>query len=618
MRKLGAAVAGGILAGALVGAIESIVVWREAAMGGVPPIGWAVLAYGLVGASAGVGAGLLALVCGTDGFGLAFGGVAAGLGFAVGRARVLHDVLFDRPPHGVAQVVVQAAAAIVAAAFAVGAWRWLRGADDRKRPLTRPGVAAGLVTVVVLGGLALTWALPVRPPLDVAPAAPVAGPAGAPNVVLVVVDSLRPDHLSSFGYLRKTSPRIDALANEGTRYTQAFAPASSTRASMAAILTGLVPTAHGVIRKGDHLPDRVETLAEVLARSGYHTVGFPNDSELTAARGFSQGFAEYRYLAPAVAFGGDPLAAELAVYEGLRIGREGVLPRAIDKSMYGRPAEYVVDRAAAWLDGPTAATTPFFLYLHFIDPHEPYVVHPVDGTGYGRRAMRNPSPPLVDDITRAYDGEITYVDEQVGRLLDELKRHGLYDGALIVVTADHGEELLEHGGWWHGSSLYDEQIAVPLIVKPPRGGTGRVAEALVSTVDIAPTILAAAGSAVPEAMRGIVLPLYGGAVPPRDSVFAEETTPDGTVLRAVRTRTWKLLTATPDNAGGLPTTELFAIADDRREMRNLAADRPVEREDMRAALGRTVLAARAQVTHTGTADVDKATKDRLKQLGYID
>ncbi len=627
MRKLQAGVAGGILAGALVGAIEALVVWRHAAMGGVPPIGWAVLAYGLVGASAGAVLGLVALAVGTDGFGLAFGGVAAALGFVVGRVRVVHDVLFDRPPHGAAPAVLHAAAAIVAVAFAIGAWRRLRGADERRRPLTRPGVAVGVVTVVGLGGLLATRAVPVRSALDttaatrvadVPPAAPVTTPAGAPNVVLVVVDSLRRDHLSSFGYLRKTSPRIDALANEGTRYTRAFAAASSTRAAMAAVLTGLVPTAHGVIRKGDHLPDRVETLAEVLARSGYHTVGFPNDSELTAARGFGQGFAEYRYLAPAVAFGGDSLAAELAIYEALRVGREGVLPGPIDKSIYGRPAEYVVDRVAAWLDGPTAATTPFFLYLHFMDPHEPYVVHPVDGTGYGRRAMRNPSPPLVDDITRAYDGEITYVDEQVGRLVDELKRHGLYDGTLVVVTADHGEELLDHGGWWHGSSLYDEQIAVPLIVKPPHGGTGRVADALVSTIDVAPTILAAAGIAVPEAMRGIVLPMDDAAVPARDSVFAEETTPDGIVLRAVRTRGWKLLTASPDGGRGEATIELFAIADDRRETRNLAADHPVEREELRAALGRTLLAARAQVTQTAKPDVDTATKDRLKQLGYID
>src|SRR5689334_20475235 len=131
MRKLEAAVAGGVLAGALVGAVEAVVVWRETAIGGVPPIGWAVLAYGLVGVLPGVAAGLVADLVGTDGFGLAFGGVAAALGFAVARVRVVHDVLFDRPPHGVADAVLQAATAVVAVAFAVGVWRGLRGADDR-------------------------------------------------------------------------------------------------------------------------------------------------------------------------------------------------------------------------------------------------------------------------------------------------------------------------------------------------------------------------------------------------------------------------------------------------------------------------------------------------------
>jgi arylsulfatase A-like enzyme len=620
MRKLGAGVAGGMLAGALVGAIEALVVWHRGDAGAVPPIGWAVLAYGLVGALGGAGAGLVALVFGTDAFGLAFGGVAAGLGFAVGRTRVFHDVLFDRPPHGLTSVVVQAGAMVAAVAVAVAVWRLLRGADDRRGPLTRPGVVVGLVASVGVAGMLATRFLsprePSEPPAAAAPA--VAVPGGAPNVVLVVVDSLRPDHLSSYGYGRKTSPRIDALAAEGTRYTRAFAPASSTRASMAAIFTGLVPSAHGVIRKGDRLPDRVETLAETLARSGYHTVGFANDSDISAARGFGQGFAEYRQLTPAVAYGGDPLAGELALYEALRVGREGVLPGPLDKSIYCRPAEYVVERARGWLDGPTATRTPFFLYLHFMDPHEPYVVHPIDGTGYGRRAMRNPSPPMIDEITRAYDGEIAYVDEQVGRLVDELRRRGLYDGTLIVVTADHGEELVDHGGWWHGTTLYDEQIAVPLIVKPPRGGIARVADALVSTVDVAPTILAAAGVPTPATMRGVVLPLRAGAVPARESIFAEETTPDGTVLRAVRTRAWKLLTASPDNPRGLPALELYAIADDPNETRNVAAVHPAEREEMRAALGRTVLEARAQVGRAAEPDVDAATKARLKQLGYVD
>ena len=620
MRKLGAGVAGGILAGALVGAIEALAVWHRAGSGGVPPIGWAVLAYGLVGALGGAAAGLVALVVGTGAFGLGLGGVAAALGFAVGRVRVLHDVLFDRPPHGVAHMVLQAAAAVVAVALGIALWRWLRGADERNRVLTRPGIVVGLVAVVGVGGMLATRFLSRGESID-APgvAAPsIAVPAGAPNVVLVVVDSLRPDHLSGHGYMRKTSPRLDALAREGTRYSRAFAPASSTRASMAAIMSGLVPTAHGVIRKGDRLPDRVETLAEVLAKSGYHTVGFANDSDLSAARGFGQGFAEYRELTPAVGFGADPIAAELALYEALRVGRESVLPGPLDKSIYCRPAEYVAERARAWLDGPTAARTPFFLYLHFMDPHEPYVVHPIDGTGYGRRATRNPSPFMIDEITRAYDGEIAYVDEQVGRLVEELKRRGLYDGTLVVVTADHGEELVDHGGWWHGTTLYDEQIAVPLIVKPPRGGTGRVADALVSTIDVAPTILAAAGVPVPAAMRGVVLPMRGGAVPARDSIFAEETTPDGTVLRAVRTRSWKLVTASPDNPRGLPPLELFAVADDPNETRNLADEHPVEREELRAALGRTLLAARAQVPRATDPDVDKATRDRLKQLGYVE
>jgi arylsulfatase A-like enzyme len=613
MRKLGAGVAGGILAGALVGTIEALVVWHRGA-GGLPPIGWAMLAYGLVGGLGGAGAGVLAIMLGTDGFALGLGGVAATLGFWVARTRVLHDVLLDRPLHGGAPVVVQMGAAVAAAVIAMAVWRVLRGAEARHGVLTRPGM---VLAVVAIAGIAGTIASRSSTPAGAPAAAPtaIAAPPGAPNVVLIVVDSLRADHLSSYGYGQKTSPRIDALAAEGTRYAHAFAQASSTHASMATILSGLVPTAHGVVRAGDRLPDGVETLAEVLARAGYHTAGFANDAAVAGGLGFGQGFAEYRLLQRALGFGADAAAGELAVYDVLLGARERL--GAIDKSLHHRPAEYVVEQARAWLDGAAAVHAPFFLFVHLMDPHEPYVLHPADGSGYGRRSMRAPAPAMVGEITRAYDGEIAHVDAQVGMLVDELRRRGLYDGTLIVLTADHGEELVDHGGWWHGTTLYDEQIAVPLIVKPPHGGTGRVADALVTSLDVAPTILAAAGLTPPPAMRGLTLPMRGGAVPARDSVFAEETTPDGTVLRAVRTRAWKLVTASPVNARGLPALELFAIADDPEETRNLAAEHPREREEMRAALGRTVLAARAQVGRAAEPDVDAATKARLKQLGYL-
>jgi arylsulfatase A-like enzyme len=253
-----------------------------------------------------------------------------------------------------------------------------------------------------------------------------------------------------------------------------------------------------------------------------------------------------------------------------------------------------------------------------MDPHDPYMVHPFDGVGYARVAMPNPSPAMAERLSRVYDGEIVYLDEAMGRLVAELKRRGLYDDTLIVFTADHGEEFHEHGGWWHGATLYDEQIAVPLIVKPPRGGArGRVVDELVTHLDVAPTILRAAGLAPGAAMQGHALPLDDRTTPTRESVFAEEDF-EGNVLHAVRTRTWKFMTANAGNPRGLPTEALFDVATDPGEQRNVVQAQPTEREEMRAALGRVILEARAHAGRGEQTDVDRATKDRLKALGYVE
>jgi len=617
MRKLGAGIAGGLLAGALVGAVEALVAWLSRAGGAaLPPIGWAVLVYGLVGAAAGLGAGVVALVLRTGAFGLALASVTGGLGFVVGRFRIIRDVFLEQAPHGLLPTFVQLGALVGVLALAIAVWRALRDADERRGLLTRPGVVATLVLVVGLGWMLLARAVSSPPPA----ATTVTGtpPANAPHVLLIVIDTLRADHLSSYGYGAIETPHMDALAADGTRYAHMFAQASWTRPSIATILTGLYPSSHGAMHKADLLPERVETVAEVLARSGYHTAGFPNNINVSPAFGFAQGFAEYHYLAPDLFFYADEAAAELTLYSGLRLVRERFFARYVNVHFYYRPAEYVVERTRAWLDGPSAKRGPFFLYLHFMDPHDPYMVHPFNGVGYARVAMPNPKAELADTLLKTYDGEIAYLDEHIGALVADLKRRGLYDDMLIVVTADHGEEFHEHGGWWHGTTLYDEQIGVPLIVKPPRGGArGRVVDELVTSLDVAPTILRSVGVPPPVAMQGHVLPLDTAPAPARDSVYAEEDF-EGNVLQAVRTRTWKLISANAGNPRGLAPEELYDLARDSAETKNLAAERPTEREEMRAALGRATIKAKEHAGSGAQTDVDSATKERLKALGYAE
>jgi arylsulfatase A-like enzyme len=615
LRAVGAGIAGGILAGAAVGAVEALGAWAHAhGAGETPPVAWALVAYGAVGGAFGLGAGLVAAILGTDGFALGLAGVAAALVFVVGRFRVIRDVFLEQMPRGPLPLLVQLGALAVLAVAGFAIWRALRGADARRGALTRPVVAA--IVVLVLAGV-VAAATRLRP----APAAPpLAGRAAAapdaPNVLLVMVDTLRADHLSCYGSTVVRTPHIDQLADAGLRYANAFSQASWTRPSVATILTGLYPSSHGAVHKADRLPDRVDTLAEMLQRAGYRTVGFADNANVSQAFNFQQGFDEYHYLAPAFFFGADEPAAQLALYGGLRLVRERFLARHVDVHSYYQPAEVVTADVRGWLDHrPASDTAPFFLFAHYMDPHDPYFAHPFDGEGYARVANPNPSPELAEKLHRLYAGEITYLDEHLGVLFDDLRRRGLWEKTMIVLTGDHGEEFHEHGGWWHGTTLYDEQVHVPLLVKPTGAHAGRVVEELATSLDITPTVLSAAHAPVPATLQGHALPLDGGAPPSRQSVFAEEDL-EGNVLQAVRTRDWKFINANPGNPRGLAPEELYDLGRDPGEHANAVGAAPAQAEMMRAELGKSVLEARKHAGATEQGREDAATHERLRALGY--
>ena len=566
-----------------------------------------------MGAGLGLGAGMVAALAGGDGFGLALAGVGTALAYAVARFRIIRDLFLEQVPHGLVPLAVQVGALAVVALGAVLLWRALRGADERRAALTRPGIAA-----VVVALLAAAWAggAQLKPPPTPAPLPPhAAAPAGAPNVVLIMVDTLRADHLSCYGSTAVKTPHIDALAADGLRWTNAFSQASWTRPSVATILTGLYPSSHGAVHKADRLPDRVDTLAEVLGRAGYHTVGFADNANISPAFNFQQGFDEYRYLAPDFFFGASEPAAQLALYSGLRLVRERFLAHYVDVHHYYQPAEVVTAEVRRWLDRG-ARDEPFFLFAHYMDPHDPYFAHPFNGEGYARVAHPNPPPALAERLHHLYEGEVAYLDEHLGVLFDDLKRRGLYDRTLVVLTADHGEEFREHGGWWHGTTLYDEQIHVPLIVKPAGAhAIAQVRDELATSLDIAPTIVEAAHLKPPAVMQGHALPLDAGPAPARESTFAEEDL-EGNVLQAVRTRAWKLVTANPGNPRGLAPEELYDLPRDPGEHQNVIASTPAEADAMRAALGRAVLEAREHGGASEQIGMDPATKARLKALGY--
>jgi len=312
------------------------------------------------------------------------------------------------------------------------------------------------------------------------------------NVLLVVVDALRPDHLGCYGYRRSTSPHIDRLAHEGTRFEEAIAPAPTTAASSASTMTATYPCRHEVFGKLGTMAAGLTTLAQALRDNGYATTAFVSNSVLdprVCLRGIERGFDVYDVR-----------------MTHTELNRTGVKERLAGETTRD---------AKAWLQ--RNGRQKFFLWLHYIDPHGPYLPpEPQYRTAFappsGRRGralpvsrdnvgvtnaipqyQRLPGHTEVEYYVSQYDGEIAYTDHYIGELLSELERLRLSRRTLVVLTADHGELLGEHGRYFlHGETVLDAVIKVPLIVRGPGVPSGQVVGQQVSTLDVMPTILAAA------------------------------------------------------------------------------------------------------------------------------
>lgn len=312
-----------------------------------------------------------------------------------------------------------------------------------------------------------------------APACGHARPTGGP-IVLVVVDTLRADHLPCQGYARPTAPSLCAFAEDGVRFARAYTVRTETTPAIASMLTGLYPHRHGVRRLYQLLPDPIETATEQLRDAGFATGGFV--SSFVMVRDFSglqQGFAVYD---------------------------DAVTLREANRDSYQRDAADTVDRALAWLaeSGPHA-----FLFVHLIEPHGPYTPREPHRSRFA--LPRGGAAPehvpayqrlegfeTIDEYVGRYDGEIATADVEIGRLVAALRGLGWYDAATVIVVADHGESFGEEQSWLrHGSRVSDAEAHVPLILKPAAGPDrlpgGTVVETPVSVLDVYPTLLAAAG-----------------------------------------------------------------------------------------------------------------------------
>ena len=498
-------------------------------------------------------------------------------------------------------------------------------------------VAIGLGALLFAGGLAaphvyLALTTPAEPPR----AELGAPPPDAPDVVLIVLDTVRAANVSAYGYDRPTTPVFDSLAGEGALFLDATSPSTWSLASHASLFTGLFPSGHGAHWEHLFLDAGPPTLAEVLTAAGYTTRTLTANAFIGDTLGLTRGFQ----------FRDEPWRRRGPVRMTL------TLYRILDRLGYGvddKGGAAVVADFERWA-AETPRDRPAFVFLNFIEAHFPYHLLPDDylwrftsrprselysvsmealGTQFGGPPPADPDS-AVGLVTDMYDGGIVYTDYLLGRVIDALRRRGTLDRTVLVVMSDHGELLGEHGSWGHGMALYEPGIRVPMLVRyPPRIAAGTRVETPVSTVGVFATVLDLIGLAPPAPLHvGSLLPALTGG-PPGGPVLSERHVgprsvdgADPIADPAVRIRTYRMgrLKLVERSDG---QTFLFDLSADPGETFDLADSRPAEvarlRDELdswRAALG--IPAIDAVVERSEPPELDPEARERLRALGYVE
>jgi arylsulfatase A-like enzyme len=456
----------------------------------------------------------------------------------------------------------------------------------------------------VVSSIAIVAASLIGLPTTSRPTIGVAPPRDRPDVILVTVDALRADHLSLYGYGRLTSPVLDGVARHAAVFTSAITQAPYTKAAIASLMSGLYPTSHQAVTTTipfpetmtghvtttlvatDVLAPSITTLAEAFHDQGYLTYGYTANPFLIASFGFGQGFDHYQFFP-----GGDFAQATQVTNQALSDIRH-------------------------------AGARPVFLWLHLMEPHSPYAPPPLTRDMFPPEGKAEPipedrpppswllqgSPPDLRAYLSRYDEEIAAADIAVCELIRDLAELRPLRSPIVVITADHGEEFLDHGGWEHGRTLHDELIRVPLVVAAP-GVEGRRIDAQVQLMDLYPTLLELIGAPVPAAVAGTpfvdVLRGRGGSGP----AFSE--LPNSAY--ALRSDGWKYIQFADGHM------ELYNLIADPQERQNVAKSEPSRSMKMARLLDRHLADAikRGETIQQRTVPIDNGTLEQLRSLGYI-
>jgi choline-sulfatase len=451
----------------------------------------------------------------------------------------------------------------------------------------------------------VAWADPAL----VVPEVEVASVQPAKSAIVLLIDTLPAHKLKAFNpRSRVETPVLDTFAKEGTVFVNAQSPENWTKPSVASIFTGLYPMTHGTKRGESRLPADVTTTSEVLQKSGFATATFLANGYVSDKFGFKQGWDHYtNYI----------------------------------RENKGTSAERVFREAGDWIEAHKDER--FFVYIQTIDPHVPYDPPAEYLKRYQKRPYKGPVSPrkTPDQLEKAkrvppkftldasdreylealYDGEVSYHDEYMGKFIERLKKLGLYDQVLFVVTADHGEEFYEHGSYGHGHSVYQELLHVPLMFRWPNiVPAGQRIEETVGTLDIAPTVLSALGAKIPEEMEAINrMEHIRGRIPALPAVGFSDFLDDKRVVRAGR---FKLILS------GLNAT-FFDLQTDAREAHPITpGSRPIALRYCRIMLGQFLGASdlgqwlapnqrvRSRKPQHENTEIDAKTREGLKALGY--
>jgi arylsulfatase A-like enzyme len=507
----------------------------------------------------------------------------------------------------------------------------------RRRPFATGGnfkpLLAACTLIALIGTSALATVIAAPP----APRAPVmaqsAGNAG-PNVILLVMDTVRADHLSLYGYSRPTAPNLQKLAAGATLYTHCFAVSDMTLATHATLFTGLYPKWHGahyapaVLPHGRPLPDEIWTLVELLQKGGYATLGVAaNHWYLTPEWGLSQGFDYYdsRFPVPAIEkreqFSQSFRRALSYIWDTASLDRDTRTAADLDRE------------ALRLIGSAVKAKRPFFLFLNYMETHTPYLPGAAFRDRYGSRnrhftnfemqdltravraRRRLPTAHERDHLISQYDAGLTQLDERIGQFIQQLKDRGIYDNSLIIVTSDHGEAFGERYRLEHSSSVYQDQIGVPLIVKYPHSGEKRVIDTNVSQIDIFPTILSATSLPPVSGVQGTDLREIATAG--NRTLFSTSFEPFFSTVAPTMKRTeyavisgsHKLVVSTRGQ------TQLFDLAADPNEQSDISAAQPATVQELRKILADHIRSApKLKTTQTTVSSKDL---QRLKSLGYV-